>query len=76
MRRPACRRRKARQSPGMGGAPATVEEIYADFRDCLDGVKVPFKITIMQNGQQFAEMTVHEFKINTGLKPEDLSKKP
>ncbi len=42
----------------------------------MDGVKVPFKVTIDQNGKKFGEAVIQEFKINTGLKPEELSQKP
>lgn len=57
------------------GPPAAIEETFADFRD-VQGIKVPHKISIVQNGNKFAEVTVQEFKINTGLTPEALSKKP
>jgi hypothetical protein len=37
---------------------------------------LPHKATIEQNGQKFGELTIVDRKINTGLKVEDLSKKP
>ena len=58
---------------GMG-APADAEEKYSDWHD-VSGIQVPFKISIVQAGRP-AEITVTGYKINTGLKPEDLSKKP
>ena len=66
--------RETYQAAGPGGV-ASLEEIFEDWRD-VDGVKVPFKVTIDQNGKKFGEAVIQEFKINTGLKPEELSQKP
>ncbi len=63
-----------REAQSMGG-PGTMEEIFEDFSEA-GGVKAPKKITVNQGGKKFAELTVEEYKINTGVKPEDLSKKP
>lgn len=60
---------------GMGGPPQQLEESYADWRE-INGIKIPFKSTATQGGKPAAEFVVTEFKINTGLKSEDLSKKP
>jgi hypothetical protein len=58
------------------GAPAgSMEEIFEDFQQAGD-VKVPKKVTVNQNGKKFAELTIEEFKLNSGIKPDDLSKKP
>ncbi|MDQ6699886.1 MAG: insulinase family protein [Acidobacteriota bacterium] len=57
------------------GAPVSIEETFRDFRD-VQGIKVPYRITIVQNGAQFADLTVQDFKINTGLTPETIGKKP
>jgi zinc protease len=62
-------------SIAMAGQPEPVEEDYSDFRD-VGGVKTPFHIEILQGGKKFAVLAVRDYKINTGLKPEDLSKKP
>jgi zinc protease len=59
---------------GMG-APGDVEERYADWRD-VGGLKVPYKITINQNGKKFADVTITDYKINSGVTIADLSKKP
>jgi hypothetical protein len=39
-------------------------------------VKLPFKIILMQDGKEASTVTVQEYKFNTGLMAEDLSKKP
>jgi zinc protease len=59
----------------VAGAPPIVQETYFDFRD-VSGVKIPFKITITQNGQRYADVTVSEFKIDTGLTLAELQKRP
>jgi hypothetical protein len=58
-----------------GGQSASVEERFSDWRDA-GGVKVPFKTTLLQDGKEASTVTVQDYKINTGLKPEELSKKP
>ena len=62
-------------TPQAAGTPIYSEDIYEDFRD-LGGVKVPFKITINQGGRKFCDVVVKEYKINTGLKPVELAKRP
>jgi zinc protease len=62
-----------RTAEPMGG-PVAMEEVLEDFGPA-GGVKVPRKITVNQNGKKFAEL-VKEYSINTGIKPEVLSKQP
>ena len=57
------------------GAPVKVMEEYDDFRD-IAGVKIPHKIIISRGGQKFAEVTVTEYKINSGLQVQELAKRP
>jgi hypothetical protein len=59
----------------MGGAPSEVKETVSDWRE-VDGVKLPFKVLMEQNGQKVGEVTISEIKLNTGIKPEELSRKP
>jgi zinc protease len=66
--------REVYQQAGPTG-PASIEEILMDWRD-VDGIKIPFKVTIQQDGKKFGDAVVQEFKINTGLKAEELSQKP
>ena len=58
----------------MGG-PARVEETLGDWRD-VQGLKAPFAMTIEQNGKKFAAVTVLNYKVNSGLSAEEISKKP
>jgi hypothetical protein len=57
------------------GPPVMVQEEYADFRP-VDGIQVPFKVTITQGGRTFATVNVQEYKFNTGMKLEELSERP
>jgi hypothetical protein len=52
-----------------------VVETFSDWRE-VNGLKLPFKIGIEQAGQKFADVSVSAWKLNTGLRVEDLSKKP
>jgi hypothetical protein len=52
-----------------------MEEIFGDFQQAGD-IKVPKKITVNQNGKMFGELTIDEYKFNSGLKADDLNKKP
>lgn len=62
-------------SPALNGRPSTIDETYDGFEE-VDGIKVPNRITIIQNGHKYADVIVESVKLNTGLKSEDLSKKP
>ncbi len=62
------------QSAGMG-PPATVEESYLEWKE-FDGIRVPVKESVQQNGKKFADVTVQEMKFNTGLSADELGKKP
>jgi zinc protease len=63
------------QLPGMQGRPMSVENSFSDFKE-VDGIKLPFKITILQEGKKSAEVTVQDYKLNKGLKPDDIEKRP
>jgi zinc protease len=67
--------RQTYQEPGPNGAPSEVTETISDWRDA-GGVKMPFKIVLEQGGQKAGEAAVSGYQFNTGLKAEDLAKKP
>ena len=52
-----------------------VVETYGDWRD-TDGVQLPHRITISQNGKHFADVKISSVAINQGLTAEQISKKP
>ncbi|HEY2019086.1 MAG TPA: pitrilysin family protein, partial [Bryobacteraceae bacterium] len=51
------------------------QEDYSDFRE-VAGIKFPYQATMRQGGQKFADVTVKEVRVNTGLKPAELQKRP
>jgi hypothetical protein len=57
------------------GGQGPVEQTYSDWRD-VDGIRLPFAWTIMQGGKKFASVTVADYKVNSGLTKEEISKKP
>ena len=61
------------QSAAEGGS--AVEEVFSDWRD-VDGLRLPFQWTVMQGGKKFAGVTVQDYKINSGLTPEVVGKRP
>jgi len=58
-----------------GGPGAAVMEAYADWRES-NGVKLPRKITMMQDGHHYLDITVNDVSLNKGLTSEQISKKP
>jgi zinc protease len=58
-----------------GGPSIPAEEDWADFRE-VAGVKVPHRITIIQSGRKYAEMRMADFKVNSGIKLEEIQKRP
>ena len=62
------------QEAGPSGI-AQMEDVFSDWRDA-GGLKMPFKVATRQNGSAMRETEVFEFKFNTGLNVEDLSRKP
>lgn len=57
------------------GAPSAITVGLSDYRD-VDGIKMPFKITLSQGDKNLADATVSEYKLNTGATPEDMAKQP
>jgi outer membrane lipoprotein-sorting protein len=55
--------------------PQSVEEVFSDWRDAA-GLHLPFQWTVMQDGKKFAEVKIQEYKVNSGLTQDALSKKP
>jgi hypothetical protein len=62
------------QSSGPSG-PATVTSMPSDFKQ-VAGVWMPMRIRIEQDGKPFADGVIRDWKVNTGLRLEELSKKP
>jgi zinc protease len=63
------------QSPGIGGAPTEVAQTFSDWRE-TGGFKMPFKSQMEQGGKKIADVTVSEYKFNTGLTQAEIGKRP
>ena len=61
------------QSSAITGSPSQVEQVFSDYRD-VDGLRVPFKVTVLANGEEFAQVEVGEIRYNTGLEKAALMK--
>jgi zinc protease len=57
------------------GGEGTVSQIFADWRE-VDGIRVPFEWTTLRDDKKFASVKIDNYKINSGLTPEVLGKKP
>jgi hypothetical protein len=58
-----------------GNPNGSIEETYSAWRD-VGGVKLPGKITLIQGGHHYADITVGDVSLNKGLTVEQISKKP
>jgi zinc protease len=67
--------REVYTEPGQNGAPAETVDIFSDWRD-IAGIKMPYKAIQQENGVKMLEITVSEYKINSGLAAAELSKRP
>lgn len=63
------------QEAGPMGPPATMEEAFQAFEEA-GGIQAPQTITVNRDGTKYAEISITEYKVNSGIKPEDVSKKP
>jgi zinc protease len=62
------------EEAGAAG-PSSIELTYSDWREA-GGLRLPFGWIVMQGGKKFAEVKIQDYKINSGLTQEALSKKP
>jgi zinc protease len=60
---------------GRNGAPAETTDIFSDWRETA-GFKLPYKVIQQENGMKTLEVTLSEYKVNTGLSEAELSKRP
>ncbi|MGA2267395.1 MAG: pitrilysin family protein [Bryobacteraceae bacterium] len=58
-----------------GGPPVPAEETWSDFRE-IAGVKAPYGVTITQGGRKYAEVKIIDYRVNSGLRLEELQKRP
>ena len=63
------------QSDQSAGPLTELEDTFSDWRD-VAGIKMPFKTTVLREGNAYAQITVERLQVNTGITAEELSKKP
>jgi len=63
------------QSVQVKGPSSNVDEVYGDWKE-VSGVRLPHKITIRQDERVAAEVTIQQWILNSGLKADDVSKRP
>jgi hypothetical protein len=57
------------------GSSPTIVETYSDFRD-VNGIKIPFSVSVDRGGRKYGVGVTRDVKLNTGLKAEDLRRRP
>ncbi len=57
--------------PGGG----TTDEAFSDWQSS-GGIRLPHKISVQRGGKHFADVVITDFRANTGLTPDQMSKKP
>jgi zinc protease len=60
--------------PAVSGPPVLVQETITKFGE-VAGMRVPYRISTRQNGIPFAESSVKDFKVNSGLALTDLERR-
>ncbi|HLN02842.1 MAG TPA: pitrilysin family protein [Bryobacteraceae bacterium] len=60
---------------GPMGPPAAMEEAFEGFEDA-GGIQAPKAIAVNRDGEKYAELSITEYKVNSGIKIEDINKKP
>jgi hypothetical protein len=52
-----------------------IEETLSDYRE-ISGVKMPYRLSLTRNGQQYLDAQITEAKANTNPSLERLAQKP
>jgi zinc protease len=53
-------------TPGPDGRPTTAEELFSDYRK-VNGIEVPFRATVLRDGQKILERTIKSVTFNTAV---------
>ena len=60
---------------GANGQPVERVELFSDWREA-DDIKMPYKVVQQENGVKMLEVTVSDYRFNSGLTSDDLNQKP
>jgi hypothetical protein len=63
------------QSKTQSGVPTNMEESWTEWKE-MDGIKFPGVVVVRQDGRKIGEMRLTGAKVNSGLKLDDLERKP
>jgi zinc protease len=58
--------RQTYTTPGPDGKPTTAEELFSDYRK-VNGIDVPFRATVLRDGQKILERTIKSVTFNTAV---------
>jgi hypothetical protein len=62
------------ENPGGGGS-AQVEELVSDYKE-VNGLRLSFRLRVMRDGRLARDSVTRQLKINSGLDPQELARKP
>ena len=54
---------------------ATTDEVFSEWQPA-GAIRLPRKVSIQRGGKHFADAVITDFRVNTGLTPDQMSKKP
>lgn len=60
---------------GPMGPPASMEEAFVELGEA-GGIRAPKTVTVNRDGTKYAEISITQCQVNSGIKPEEISKKP
>ena len=55
-------------TPGPDGRPTRAEEQFSDYRK-VNGIDVPFKASVLRDGQKILDRTIKSVTFNTAVDP-------
>jgi zinc protease len=55
-------------APGPDGRPTKAEELFSDYRK-VNGIDVPFKASVLRDGQKILDRTIKSVTFNTAVDP-------
>lgn len=61
--------------PAPGNPQSIIKETYSDWRES-NGIKLPRKIVITQDGKHYGDMTITDITLNKGLTEDQIARKP
>jgi hypothetical protein len=60
--------RQTYTTPGPDGRPTRAEELFSDYRK-VNGIDVPFRASVLRDGQKILDRTIKSVTFNTSIDP-------